>query len=88
MAVRHPEFVLAAAVAVSLPMAPGLLSGQISGMTAIERFLIALIVCWFLGSILSWVLTTYGEQARRAQVIRMIEESQRMDNDVRNESDS
>lgn len=77
MKVRHPEFVLAAATAVCLPMVPGLLSGQITAVSAAERFLIALIVCWFLGSLLSWVLTTYSEQARRAQVLRMIEADRR-----------
>lgn len=75
MAVRHPEYVLAGAVAVCLPMVPGLLSGQISGSAAAERFLIALVVCWILGSVLGWVISTYSEQARRADVMRIIEES-------------
>lgn len=73
MKVRHPEYVLAAATAVCLPMVPGLLAGQITAASGAERFLIALVVCWLLGAVLSWVLTTYSEQARRAQVVRMIE---------------
>lgn len=77
MKVRHPEFVLAAATAVCLPMVPGLLSGQITAVSAAERFLIALVVCWFLGSILSWVVNTYAEQARRAQLVHMIEADRR-----------
>ncbi|MDA8043891.1 MAG: hypothetical protein M0Z30_01435 [Actinomycetota bacterium] len=75
MAVRHPEYVLAGAVAVCLPMAPGLLDGQISATTAAERFLLALVVCWVLGSVLGWVVATYSDQARRAEVVRMIDES-------------
>ena len=75
MGVKHPELVVAGAVVVCLPMVPGLLSGQIGGSTAAERFLIALVVCWLLGSLLSWVTTTYGEQVRRAELTRMIEES-------------
>ncbi len=77
MKVKHPEFVLAGATAVCLPMVPGLLAGQITAATAGQRFLIALIVCWFLGSLLSWVLNTYSEQARRTQLVRMIENDSR-----------
>lgn len=77
MKVRHPEFVLAGATAVCLPMVPGLLSGQITASSAAERFLIALIVCWFLGSLLSWVINTYSAEARKAQLVRMIETDSR-----------
>ncbi len=72
---KHPSYVMGAAVAVSLPMVPGILSGAISTTTAGERFLIALVVCWFFGSILGWVITTYSEQARRAEVMRIIHEA-------------
>lgn len=73
MKVRHPEYVLAAATAVCLPMVPGLLSGQITAVSGGERFLVALVACWLLGAVLSWVLNTYSEQARRAELARMIE---------------
>ena len=45
MGVKHPEFVLAAAV-----------------------------VCWVLGSLLSWVIRTYNMQAQRAQLMRLLQE--------------
>jgi len=64
-------------MAICLPMVPGILSGQIAGATVGERFLIALVACWFFGSILSWVLNTYSEQARRAEVMRIIHDSRR-----------
>jgi hypothetical protein len=75
MSVKHPELVLAGAVAVCLPMVPGLLKGQISDIAAAERFLIALVVCWVLGSVLSWVIRTYSAQASRAELTRMVDES-------------
>jgi hypothetical protein len=77
MHVKHPELVLAGAVLVSLPMAKGLLSGNISPTAGAVRFLIALIVCWILGSVLSWVVTNYNEQSRRRTIMRAIEEAQR-----------
>ena len=73
MAVKHPELVVAAAAACCLPMVPGLLAGQIAAVSAGERFLAALVVCWILGSVLSWVLTTYSQQAQRAELMRMVD---------------
>ena len=73
MGVKHPELVVAAAAACCLPMVPGLLAGQITAVAAGERFLGALVVCWVLGSILSWVLTTYSQQAQRTELMRMVE---------------
>ena len=72
---KHPELVVAAAAACCLPMVPGLLAGQIAAVAAGERFLVALVVCWILGSILSWVFTTYSQQARKAELMRLIEHS-------------
>ena len=74
MGVKHPEFVLAAAVVCCLPMVPGLLAGTITGTSAAERFLVALVVCWVLGSLLSWVIRTYNMQAQRAQLMRLLQE--------------
>jgi hypothetical protein len=72
--VKHPIYVVAAATACCLPMLPGLLSGAISADTAGTRLLIALVVCWVLGSILSSVLHRYSAQARHDQMIKVIEE--------------
>jgi hypothetical protein len=80
--VKHPELVLAGAVVVSLPMAKGLLSGNISPTAGAVRFLVALIVCWILGSVLSWVVSNYTEQSRRRTIIRAIEEAQRAERDA------
>lgn len=82
MHVKHPELVLAGAVLVSLPMAKGLLSGNISPTDAAVRFLVALIVCWILGSVLSWVVSNCNEQSRRKTIIRAIEEAQRAERDA------
>ncbi len=71
MSVRHPEFVIAGAVLVSLPMVPGILNGDIGTVAAGERFLVALVGCWILGSVLSWVTTTYSHQSRRAELMRL-----------------
>lgn len=77
MGVRHPELVLAGAAVVSLPMVPGILSGSIGASTAALRFLIALVACWVLGAVLSWVVSTYSAQARRAEIMRLIQEPKR-----------
>jgi hypothetical protein len=73
MKVSRPELVLAAAVAVCLPMVPGILNGAISPMAALIRLLVALLICWAGGAVLTTMLTRYSEQARRAQILRMIE---------------
>lgn len=73
MGVKHPEYVLIAAIVCCFPMIPAILSDEVSGITAAERFLIALVVCWVLGSLLSFVIRTYNAQAQRAQLLRLIE---------------
>lgn len=73
MGVKHPEFVVACAVACCVPMIPNLLAGNVSTTTAGERFLLALVVCWVLGSLLSHVVRTYNAQAQRAQLLRVFE---------------
>jgi hypothetical protein len=73
----------------SSPMAPGILNGDISGAVAGERFLIALIGCWILGSLISWVLSTYTRQATRAELNRLVSEQggpEIQDGDPRNAS--
>ena len=76
MKVRHPEFVLAGAVALSLPMVGPLLSGEISATAAATRFLFILIATWVFGSVLSWLINTYSEQARRAEITKLLQEAQ------------
>lgn len=77
MAVTRPELVLAAAVGVSLPMAPGIVDGGVSPDTAAVRFLIALVICWAGASLLSSVTSRYSVESRRAETIRMIEAARR-----------
>lgn len=77
MGVKHPELVLAAAVACCLPMVPNLLAGNVTPTTAGERFLVALVVCWVLGSVLSYVIRTYTAQAHRSQLMRLLDVEQR-----------
>ncbi|MCL4423528.1 MAG: hypothetical protein M1115_10285 [Actinobacteria bacterium] len=57
--IRRPELVLAAAVAISMPMLPGILSGSISTAAALLRFLIALLGCWAAGAMVVSVLERY-----------------------------
>jgi len=88
MAVRRPELVLAAAVALCLPMVPGILNGGIGAMTALIRFLIALLACWVAGAVLSKVLTRYNEESRRAEIVRTIEAAQRAAAETAAEADA
>ncbi len=67
MGVRRPEWVLAAAVVVCLPMVPGVLSGAIGTTAALERFLGAILVCWILASIVQAVLDRYADAAVRRE---------------------
>jgi len=74
--VRRPELVLAGAVALCLPMVPGILDGAVGVTTALVRFLVALLACWVAGAVLTALLDRYSEQARRNQIVRAIEEAQ------------
>ena len=67
MGVRRPEWVLAAAVVVCLPMVPDILSGGISTTAALVRFLGAILVCWVLASIVQAVLDRYADAATRRE---------------------
>jgi hypothetical protein len=72
MGVRRPEWVMAAAVAVCAPMVPGILNGSITTLTALVRFLGAIIVCWMLAAIVQAVLDRYEDAAfRREFEVRM-----------------
>lgn len=76
MGVKRPDLVLAGAVLLCLPMVPGILQGNVSPTTAILRLTGAIIICWVAGAILSRVLTRYGEESRRAEITRMLEQAQ------------
>lgn len=73
MSVRRPGLVVAVAILMSLPMAPGILDGAISGTTALVRFLVALLLCWAGAALIGSVLRRYNEQARRAELTAMLE---------------
>ncbi|MDA8268393.1 MAG: hypothetical protein M0Z63_10605 [Actinomycetota bacterium] len=77
MKVRHAGPVVAVAILLSLPMAPGILDGAIPPTDALVRFLIALLLCWGGAALVGGVTTRYIEQARRAQVVRMVEQARR-----------
>jgi len=77
MRVRRPELVLAGAVMLSLPMVPGILDGAVGATTALVRFLVAVLVCWVAGAVLTSLLDRYSEQSRRAEIVRTIEAAQR-----------
>ncbi|HYA67303.1 MAG TPA: hypothetical protein VED63_01100 [Acidimicrobiales bacterium] len=77
MHVRRPELVLGAAVAICLPMVPGILSGNVNTTTAGTRFLGALVICWIGGSVIGWIIDRYTAEARRSQVVKMLAATRR-----------
>jgi hypothetical protein len=77
MSVRRPELVLAAAVAICLPMVPGVLNGNITAISAGTRFAIAIIICWVAGSLLTGVIDRYARESRRNQALKMLAASRR-----------
>jgi hypothetical protein len=77
MSVRRPELVLAGAVAICLPMVPGVLNGNISPVSAGTRFAIAIIICWIAGSLLTGVIDRYARESRRNQALKMLAASRR-----------
>lgn len=77
MGVRHPELVLAAAILISLPVAFGVLSGEIDPMAALLRFLGALLLCWLGGSMLSAITGRYADIARRRELMATLEEARK-----------
>ncbi|MGC8470681.1 MAG: hypothetical protein ACP5PM_00085 [Acidimicrobiales bacterium] len=77
MGVRRPELVLAAAIAVSLPMLLSFMSGAISAPAALLRFAIALALCWALGAAIERVYDAYARQARSTAIRKQLEEARR-----------
>jgi hypothetical protein len=77
MKVRRPELVLAGAVVICLPMVPGVLNGNVTTITAGTRFLIAIVMCWVGGGVLTAVIDRYNAEARRSQVLKMLAAARR-----------
>lgn len=74
MTMRRPEVVVAAALALSLPMLPSFLDGAISPASALIRFAVALALCWGAVAIIERVYDTYARQARQAAIRKALEE--------------
>ncbi len=68
---------LAGAVALCLPMVPGVLNGNVTAITAGTRFLLAIIVCWFAGSLLTGLIDRYSRESRRMQALKMLAAARR-----------
>jgi len=85
--VRRPELVVAAAIAVSLPMLPAFASGAISPASALVRFAIALALCWAVGAVIERVYDAYARQARDAAVRRQLEDARRQLDDARRQQE-
>lgn len=77
MHVRRPELVIAAAIAVSLPMIPSFLDGAISVAAALVRFAVALALCWAASALVERVYGAYSRQARSTEIQQAIEEARR-----------
>ena len=77
MHVRRPELVLAGAVLICLPMVPGVLNGNVSAVSAGTRFLLAIVICWVGGSVLTSVVDRYSAEARRTQALKMLAAARR-----------
>ena len=78
MTVHRPGLVVAVAIILSLPMAPGILNGAIDPTDALVRFLVALVLCWIGATVVGSTFRRYSEQSRRAELQHMMEEAQRL----------
>jgi hypothetical protein len=75
MGVRRPELVLLAALILSLPMLPSIMSGGISVASGFLRFGVAIALCWAAGAVIERVYDTYSRQARQTQIRKAIDEA-------------
>jgi hypothetical protein len=75
--VRRPELVLAGAVAICLPMVPGVLNGNVTAITAGTRLLMAIVLCWVAGSVLTSIVDRYARESRRNQALKLLAASRR-----------
>jgi hypothetical protein len=53
-------------------MIPGVLNGDITVVAAGARLLVAIVICWCAGSMLTTLVDRYSREARRAQAIKML----------------
>jgi len=72
---KRPDLVVGGALVMSLPMLPGLLHGTLPVTDALLRFLIALFVAFVAGRILSTVFVRYSNEARRAEIMRKLDQA-------------
>jgi hypothetical protein len=74
---KRPSLVLAGAVVLCLPLVPSFLAGTVAPISALERFLLALVVSWIAAAVISSVLTRYSNQARQAEIVRQLTDARR-----------
>lgn len=58
-------------------MVPDVLNGNVTPVAAGTRFLMAIIIAWFAGSLLTSVTDRYTRESRRAQALKMVAISRR-----------
>lgn len=75
--VARPGLVVAVAILLCLPMAPGILDGAVPVVDALLRFLLALLLVWAAAAGLGRVVRRYEHQARQAAARRLLEEARR-----------
>jgi len=62
LGVSHPGLVVAIAIFLSLPMAPGVIDGGIPVVDALLRFLGALLLSWAAVAVFEWIGRVYGRR--------------------------
>jgi hypothetical protein len=58
-------------------MIPDVLNGNVTPIAAATRFLMAIIVAWFAGSLLTSVTDRYTREARRTQALKTVAAARR-----------
>ena len=74
---KAAQLVLAGAVALCTPMIPEVLNGNVTPVDAGRRFLMALIVSWLAGSLLTSVTDRYTREAHRSQALKLVASTRR-----------
>jgi hypothetical protein len=59
-------------------MVPDVLNGNVTASSAGERFLLAIVISWFAGSLLTSIIDRYSMEARRSQAIRTLVAARRV----------
>ncbi|MCK4177604.1 hypothetical protein [Aciditerrimonas ferrireducens] len=75
--VARPGLVVAVAILLCLPMAPGVLDGAVPATDALVRFLVALLLVWAAAAGVGGLLRRYEHQARQETARRLLEEARR-----------